>query len=181
MEQRRVLSISQVNAYLGCPLKYRFQYVDKIPRPWRVAAMAFGTSVHAAVEWFHKERMSGGSPELTQVLQVFDADWYAQNMEPLVFPEKGSYAAPDGEFEAVSHSWQHNFEDIIGALLGAGLTLEWLHEYPKVVWKHFPFLVNHENQWPRMSKTFRHVADLSVKLSRFGPIYLFDRQETAID
>ena len=85
MEQRRVLSISQVNAYLGCPLKYRFQYVDQIPRPWRVAAMAFGTSVNAAVEWFHKERMSGGSPELAEVLKVFDADWYAQNTEPLVF------------------------------------------------------------------------------------------------
>lgn len=90
MEQRRVLSISQVNCYLGCPLKYRFQYVDQIPRPWRVAAMAFGSSVHAAVEWFHKERLAGRSPELTQVLQVFDADWYAQNTEPLVFSERES-------------------------------------------------------------------------------------------
>src|ERR1051326_8681847 len=90
MDQPRVLSISQVNAYLGCPLKYRFQYVDKIPRPWRVAAMAFGTSVHAAVEWFHKERLAGRSPELTQVLEVFDADWYAQNTEPLVFSERES-------------------------------------------------------------------------------------------
>ena len=90
MEQRRVLSVSQVNCYLGCPLNYRFRYVDKIPRPWRVAAMAFGTSVHAAVEWFHKERMSGGSPELAEVLKVFDADWYAQNTEPLVFSERES-------------------------------------------------------------------------------------------
>ncbi len=90
MEQRRVFSISQVNCYLGCPLKYRFQYVDKIPRPWRVAAMAFGTSVHAAVEWFHKERMSGGSPEMAEILKVFDADWYAQNTDPLVFSERES-------------------------------------------------------------------------------------------
>src|SRR5437870_7650602 len=90
MDPPRVVSISQVNAYLGCPLKYRFQYVDKIPRPWRVAAMAFGSSVHAAVEWFHKERLAGRSPEVTQVLQVFDADWYAQNVEPLVFSEKES-------------------------------------------------------------------------------------------
>jgi hypothetical protein len=59
MEPPRVLSVSQVNAYLACPLKYRFQYVDKIPRPWRVAAMAFGSSVHAAVEWFHRERLAG--------------------------------------------------------------------------------------------------------------------------
>lgn len=90
MDQPRVISISQVNTYLGCPLKYRFQYVDRIPRPWRVAAMAFGTSVHAAVEWLHKERLAGRSPELTDVLKVFDADWYAQNVEPLVFSERES-------------------------------------------------------------------------------------------
>ena len=84
------ISVSQINLYLMCPLKYRFQYVDKIPRPWRVAAMAFGSSVHAAVEWFHKERLASRSPELTQVLQVFDADWYAQNVEPLVFSERES-------------------------------------------------------------------------------------------
>ncbi len=59
MEPPRTISVSQVNASLACPLKYRFQYVDKIPRPWRVAAMAFGSSVHAAVEWFHRERLAG--------------------------------------------------------------------------------------------------------------------------
>ena len=90
MDQPRTISVSQVNAYLGCPLKYRFQYVDKIPRPWRAAAMAFGTSIHAAVEWFHRERLAGRSAELTDVLKVFDADWYAQNVEPLVFSERES-------------------------------------------------------------------------------------------
>lgn len=90
MEPPRVISLSQVNTYLGCALKYRFQYVDKIPRPWRVAAMAFGTSIHAAVEWFHRERMDGPAPSLEAVLQVFEADWYAQNTEPLVFSEKES-------------------------------------------------------------------------------------------
>ena len=45
MELPRVFSVSQVNCYLGCSLKYRFQYVEKIPRPWRVASMAFGSSI----------------------------------------------------------------------------------------------------------------------------------------
>ena len=84
------ISLSRVQTYLLCPLKYRFQYVDKIPRPWRVAAMAFGTSVHAAVEWLHRERLAGRTPDLTGILQVFDADWYAQNVEPLVFSERES-------------------------------------------------------------------------------------------
>src|SRR5207247_7844690 len=90
MEPQRTLSVSQVNAYLACPLKYRFQYVDKIPRPWRVAAMAFGSSVHAAVEWFQKERLADRRPELAEILKVFEADWYAQNVEPLVFSERES-------------------------------------------------------------------------------------------
>jgi putative RecB family exonuclease len=90
MEPGRVVSVSQINAYLGCPLKYRFQYVDQIPRPWRVAAMAFGTSVHAAIEWFHRERLGDRTPKLSEVLAAFDADWYAQNVEPLVFSEKES-------------------------------------------------------------------------------------------
>ena len=90
MEPPRTISVSQVNAYLACSLKYRFQYVDKIPRPWRVAAMAFGSSVHAAVEWFHNERLADRTPEIEAVVQVFDADWYAQNTEPLVFSEKES-------------------------------------------------------------------------------------------
>jgi hypothetical protein len=94
MESPRTISVSQVNAYLGCPLKYRFQYLDKIPRPWRVAAMAFGSSVHAAVEWFHRERLADRSTDLETVLKVFDADWYAQNVEPLVFSERESALSP---------------------------------------------------------------------------------------
>jgi putative RecB family exonuclease len=86
----RTLSASQVTAYLACSLKYRFQYVNQIPRPWRVAAMAFGSSVHAAVEWFHQERQAGRSPSPEQVERIFEGDWYAQNLEPLVFSERES-------------------------------------------------------------------------------------------
>src|SRR2546426_5417342 len=88
--EARLFSLSQIQTYLGCPLKYRFQYIDQIPRPWRASALAFGSSVHAAVEWFHKERLAGRSPPLPEVLKVFDADWYAQTVEPLVFSEKES-------------------------------------------------------------------------------------------
>lgn len=79
------LSVSQVQAFLACPLKYRFQYVEKLEKPWRAAALAFGTSVHAAVEWFHKERLAERKPDLPAVLSIFEADWYAANLDPLVF------------------------------------------------------------------------------------------------
>lgn len=90
MDEPRTLSVSQVNAYLACPLKYRFQYVDQIPRPWRAAALAFGSSIHAAIEWFWTQRQFGRNPDVTDVLKIFDADWYAQNLEPLAFSERES-------------------------------------------------------------------------------------------
>ena len=84
------LSVSRVQLYLACPLKYRFQYVDKLAKPWRAAALCFGTSVHAAVEYFHRERLAGRIPELPRVLAIFDADWYAANVDPLVFAKEDS-------------------------------------------------------------------------------------------
>jgi RecB family exonuclease len=81
----RVFSISQIQAYLGCPLKYRFQYIDQLPRPWRPAALVFGSSVHAAVEWFHQERLAGAAPAVEEVLRIFDSDWFAQTLEPVAF------------------------------------------------------------------------------------------------
>lgn len=81
----RLYSVSQIQLYLGCPLKYRFQYIDQIPRPWRPSALVFGSSVHAAVEWFHKERLAGRRPSAEDVLKIFDADWFAQTLEPVVF------------------------------------------------------------------------------------------------
>ena len=43
----------------------------------------------------------------------------------------GSYAEPDAPIEHnVAYGWTHSFAEIINALLGAGLRLEYLHEFP---------------------------------------------------
>jgi len=86
----RTFSLSQVQAYLACPLKYRFQYLDKLPKPWRPSALAFGSSIHAAVEFFHRLRFEGQAVDLAEVLRIFEADWYAQNLEQLVFSDRES-------------------------------------------------------------------------------------------
>lgn len=84
------ISATQLQCYLGCPLQYRFRYVDKLPRPWRAASMAFGTSIHAAIEWFHRERIAGRIPHPEGVVSIFLADWYAQTVEPLIFSKDES-------------------------------------------------------------------------------------------
>ena len=40
------ISISQINLYLTCSLKYRFQYIDRLPRLVQSAAMVFGSAAH---------------------------------------------------------------------------------------------------------------------------------------
>lgn len=75
------LSSSQINLYLLCGLKYRFQYLDKLPRTFRPSALAFGSAVHSALSWFHKERMRGNGTTLDQLMKIFDADWFSQKVE----------------------------------------------------------------------------------------------------
>jgi len=72
------LSASAIQLYLTCSLKYRFQHLDRLPRLFASANQAFGTAIHAALNWLHKERKQGRIPPLSEVLQVFEADWYAQ-------------------------------------------------------------------------------------------------------
>jgi len=83
-EERRY-SVSQIQTYLGCPLKYRFQYVEQLPKAFRPAALAFGGSVHAAVEWFNRARMAGEAASFEEILKIFEGDWGAQNLDPLQF------------------------------------------------------------------------------------------------
>ena len=81
MATPEAISVSQIMLYLSCSLKYRFQYIDRLPRLSKPSPLAFGSSVHAALEWLHKERKAGRQPTLDQLLRVFEADWYAQNLD----------------------------------------------------------------------------------------------------
>jgi putative RecB family exonuclease len=75
------LSASQINLYLLCSLKYRFQYVDELPRPFRSSALAFGSAVHAALAWYHKYAVNGNEVPLEKLYKIFEADWYAQRLD----------------------------------------------------------------------------------------------------
>jgi len=55
---------------------------------------------------------------------------YFPSGRPQRFDIRGSYADPDAPVKAVAYSWTHNFAEIIDALLGVGLRLDYLHEFP---------------------------------------------------
>ncbi len=75
------LSASQINVYLLCGLKYRFQYVDRLPKPFKSSGLAFGSVIHSTIDWFHKHRIEQRQVTLEQMYRILEADWYCQQCE----------------------------------------------------------------------------------------------------
>ena len=75
------LSNSQINLYTQCSLKYKFQYIDEIPRPFKASGLALGSVIHSALSWLNKERMNGRNAPLDRLYRIFDADWYSQKVD----------------------------------------------------------------------------------------------------
>jgi SAM-dependent methyltransferase len=62
-------------------------------------------------------------------------DYYFHRDEPLVLANDGagSYADPDAHVAApVQYEWNHSLGEIVTALTEAGLTIEYLHEFPRL-------------------------------------------------
>jgi SAM-dependent methyltransferase len=59
---------------------------------------------------------------------------YFHDAAGLRWPGGPDYADPNALHETGTHEWQHSLSDILGALIGAGLQIEWLHEFPYCSW-----------------------------------------------
>jgi putative RecB family exonuclease len=83
------LSASQINLYLQCSLKYRFQYVDHIPRPFKSSGLAFGSVIHSTIDWFHKERKKGRQVSLERFYKILETDWFCQRVDDAIRYKEG--------------------------------------------------------------------------------------------
>jgi putative RecB family exonuclease len=75
------LSASQINLYTQCSLKYKFQYIDRVPKPFKSSGLAFGSVLHSTLDFFHKEKIRGRNVTLDKVLKIFEVDWFTQKVE----------------------------------------------------------------------------------------------------
>lgn len=66
------ISYSALDTYQTCPLKYKFQNVDKIKTPKSKEAV-FGSTIHATLKFIHMPGIL--SPTLEQALEHFSANW----------------------------------------------------------------------------------------------------------
>jgi hypothetical protein len=62
--------------------------------------------------------------------------------EAVVLDATEDYANPAAVLRHTTEcTWMHPLADVVTALRGAGLALDWLHEHPRVAWRMFAELV----------------------------------------
>ena len=67
---------------------------------------------------------------------------------PEVEPIEGSYADRDADTTGlVAYGWQHSLAEVTGALIGAGLRIEHLHEFPTSPAPFWDWMVKDEDRW----------------------------------
>ncbi len=72
----------------------------------------------------------------------------------------GSYATENKGEAASFYIWNHGLGEVITALLEAGLTLEFLHEFPYAARAKFPFMEQGEDGWWRLPAHYPQIPFL---------------------
>jgi DNA helicase-2/ATP-dependent DNA helicase PcrA len=76
-------SFSQLDTYQSCPLKYKYQYVLKIPT-LPSAAASFGQTIHQTLQKFYRLYRLNQNPSLKLMIELYQDSWI-----PLGYTSKG--------------------------------------------------------------------------------------------
>lgn len=80
------LSFSQIRTYILCPLKYRFQYIDKLEWPFTPSSLLFGSCLHTALEHHYLGLQEGRRAPADELMAVFEGTWQKeQKGRPIYF------------------------------------------------------------------------------------------------
>lgn len=72
----------------------------------------------------------------------------------------GSYATDNQGEEVSFYIWNHGIGDVINALIDAGLTLEFFHEFPYAARAKFPFMEQGSDGWWRLPVQYPQIPFL---------------------
>ena len=104
------------------------------------------------------------SPDATDLKVVRS---YFHETEPVRWEPGNDYADSEVIVEHPSFEWTHSMADIINALIGAGLSIDFLHEFPKICWSPYTFAEKDENGWFRIEGD-RIPLLFSIKATKAG-------------
>jgi SAM-dependent methyltransferase len=97
--------------------------------------------------------------EIHPLLMVFDDETsglkvrysYFHAPEPYEWVAEGSYADPKATVRnQTTYQWNHSLGDIVNALIGAGLRVLFLHEFPVCCYQALPQMERGEDGWWRL-------------------------------
>ncbi len=85
--QNYSLSVTHLNNYLSCPLKFYYQNLLKVPSA-KSGNLVFGSAVHIALELLFKNMKGNNNqfPSLTEFIDYFN--WYLKNNKEAFTPEE---------------------------------------------------------------------------------------------
>ena len=83
---RDYLSYSAVRTFQGCPLKYRFRYIDGLPEDCVSSSLVFGSAIHSALEFFFSQQLAGEEETgLDELLAVYQQSWRDRSEQEVRF------------------------------------------------------------------------------------------------
>ncbi|MHA1992637.1 MAG: class I SAM-dependent methyltransferase [Candidatus Kariarchaeaceae archaeon] len=85
--------------------------------------------------------------------------------KPYEFSDEGSYAGISGELSnKKNYQWIHSMSYIVNSLINAGLTIEFIHEFPFTHFQNYPFLEeSKEGFWIDKNSKFQMPLMFSLK------------------
>lgn len=90
------ISYTSIDTYIQCPLKFKFQQIDKIKTPKSKEAV-FGTIIHGTLKFLHNQRTV--IPPLEQVLEHYNNTWnrdvFNDQQEQEIYFEQGQNILKD--------------------------------------------------------------------------------------
>jgi SAM-dependent methyltransferase len=82
----------------------------------------------------------------------------------------GSYATNNQGETASFYIWNHGLGEVINAIIDAGLTIEFLHEFPFAARAKFPFMEKGSDDWWRLPKQYVQIPFLfSLRARKLEP------------
>jgi SAM-dependent methyltransferase len=94
--------------------------------------------------------------------------YFPQGLEPTAWPVQGTYADRTAQVsQPVAYEWTYTLGDVLNALIGAGLRIEFLHEFPVCVDQMLPCMEQGADGWFRLKEKHGAIPFLfSVKATK---------------
>ena len=100
------LSHSRIQSYMGCSLRWKFHYVDRLPAAFTPAALALGIAFHEAVEEGLAGMMVGTTPPVPDLVAIVERSLTEQEKDiPVQYADEGGKPAVIELSERMLTAW----------------------------------------------------------------------------